>query len=349
MRIAFLRQFHTNRWFSGAQIQALQTAEALRQMGVTVDFVTDAECTSYDLLHVFGLYPEYSGICEAFRARGVPVVASPIFFKDISTLLRRAYSGTAPLWGQLSRAYRVIRQLVEGMTALLPNTHAEAQFVQRYFRVSRPTWVVPNGVDPRFAVGDPHLFRETFNIQDDFVLCVGRIERRKNQLRLVRALRGTGIPLIIVGECIARKYLACCQSAADANVRFLPPLPHDSPLLASAYAACRVFALPSLLETPGLAALEAGVAGARVVVTPYGGAPEYFGDYAHYPNPRSVSAIREAILQAWNMPHDPDAQRQFLLRRYCWVSVAQQTLQVYHRAKEQAHEDCHGKQCTFHS
>lgn len=329
MRIAFLRQFHANRWFSGAQVQAIRTAEALRRFGLTVDFIENAERSDYDLLHVFGLYPEYRAICEAFRARGIPVAASPIFFKDISTPFKRAYYAAAPVWGRFSRAYRDIRQLLASVNALLPNTQAEARFVQRYFRWSRLVQVVPNGVDPCFAEGDPRLFREEFGITGEFVLCVGRIERRKNQLRLVQALRGTGIPLVIMGDCIARKYLARCQRAADANVRFLPALPHDSPLLASAYAACRVFALPSLLETPGLAALEAGAAGARIVVTPYGGAPEYFQQFARYPNPRSVASIRTAILEAWESPHTPDAQRQFLLSRYNWEQVAQETLCAY--------------------
>ncbi|GIV09902.1 MAG: group 1 glycosyl transferase [Fimbriimonadales bacterium] len=329
MRIAFLRKFHANRWFSGAQIQAIQTAEALRRLGLTVDFIEDAERSDYDLLHVFGLYPEYRAICEAFHAHGIPIAASPIFFKDCSTLFKRAYCATAPVWGQFNRAYGAIKQLLAWVDALLPNTQAEAQFMRRYFRWSGLSVVVPNGVAPRFAEGDPHLFRERFGITDEFVLCVGRIERRKNQLRLVQALRGTGIPLVILGDSIAHKYLARCQRAADANVRFLPMLPHDSPLLVSAYAACRVFALPSLLETPGLAALEAGVSGARVVVTPYGGAPEYFQQFARYPNPRSAASIRAAILEAWESPHAPDAQRQFLLNRYSWEQVAQETLSAY--------------------
>lgn len=340
MRIAFLRQFNANRWFSGAQVQAIQTADALRQLGVTVDFLNRESKPCYDLLHVFGIYPEYSEVCYKFRQQGVPVVGSPIFFKDISTSLRRASVATAPIWGLLSRSYRRQQTLLNTMTALLPNTQAEAQFVRQYFHISLPTQVVPNGVDPRFAESDPRLFREQYGIRGDFVLCVGRIERRKNQLRLVQALRGTGLPLIIIGECIARKYLARCEQAADSNVRFLPALPHDSPLLASAYAACRVFALPSLLETPGLAALEAGVAGARVVVTPYGGAPEYFGNHALYPEPRSVRAIREAVLQAWDTPHDPDAQRQYLLSRYSWASVAQETLKAYRKIQK-----CHADSC----
>ena len=50
---------------------------------------------------------------------------------------------------------------------------------------------------------------------------------------------------------------------------WLGRLDHHDPLLASAYAAARVFALPSWFETPGLAALEAALAGCSVAITPY--------------------------------------------------------------------------------
>lgn len=341
MRIAFLRQFHPNRWFSGAQIQALQMAEALRGLGITVEFVeSDSRAESYDVLHVFGLYAEYLPVIHEYRRKGVSVVVSPIFFKDVSTLVKRVAAAVAPRWGSFSRVYRIQREILRNADALLPNTQAEVQFVERYFCVRRPTIVVPNGVDPRFGEGDPTLFRETFGITDDFVLNVGRIERRKNQLRLIQALRGTGLRLVVIGECIARKYWARCQRVSGAEVQFLPALPHDSPLLASAYAACRVFALPSLLETPGLAALEAGVAGARIVVTPYGGAPEYFQQFARYPNPRSVAAIHAAILEAWDAPHDAEAQSRFLLSRYTWNAVAQQACRAYHQVLGKLHADC---------
>lgn len=341
MRIAFLRRFHTNPWFSGAQIQALQMAESLRALGNTVEFVgSDSRAESYDVLHVFGLYAEYLPIVREYRHRGVPVIISPIFFKDISTLLKRALAATASGWGQFRQTYRIQRELLRHADALLPNTQAEAQFMRRYFHLRCPMTVVPNGVDPRFAAGEPRLFRETFGIEGDFVLNVGRIERRKNQWRLIQALRGTGLPLVVIGESIAQRYLARCQRVSGVQVRFLPALPHDSPLLASAYAACRVFALPSMLETPGLAALEAAVAGARVVVTPHGGAPEYFQGFALYPNPRSVRAIRAAILTAWNAPHDTETQRQFILNRYSWHAVAQQTVQAYRQVIGRHHANC---------
>lgn len=333
MRVAFLRQLHSNRWYSGAQIQALKTAEALQAYGIAVQFISQPDqLTAATLLHSFGLLPEYLPVIETARRRAVPLVVSPIFFKDVSSFWKRLRVATAPLWGRFTQRYRQQLRILRWACRLLPNTRAEAQQVARYFRTDTPMSIVPNGVDPRFAEGNPRLFREEFDLHEPFVLCVGRIERRKNQLRLVQALRGTGIPLVIIGECLSRRYMEACCRAADERVRFLPALPHDSPLLASAYAACRVFVLPSLLETPGLAALEAGVAGARVVVTPFGGAPEYFGGFARYPHPRSATAIRAAILEAWESPHDGDALRTHLLTRFSWDRVAECTVQAYREA-----------------
>lgn len=333
MQVAFLRQLNPNRWYSGAQIQALKTADALRAYGITVQFISQPDqLLATTLLHAFGLIPEYLPVIQTARQRAVPLVASPIFFKDVSSLWKRLRVATAPLWARLTQQYRQQSRMLRWACRLLPNTHAEAQQVARYFRTDTPVSIVPNGVDPHFAEGDPRLFREEFGIQEPFVLCVGRIERRKNQLRLVQALHGTRIPLVLIGECISQRYMEACRRAADTQVRFLPALPHDSPLLASAYAACRVFALPSLLETPGLAALEAGVAGARVVVTPFGGAPEYFGKFARYPHPRSTTAIRDAILEAWESPHDGAALRTHLLTHFSWERVAERTAQAYREA-----------------
>ena len=76
-------------------------------------------------------------------------------------------------------------------------------------------------------------------------------------------------------------------------------LTHDDPLLASAYAAARVFALPCWFETPGLAALEAALAGCAVVITPYGSTREYFGDLVEYARPDRPGEIERALATCW--------------------------------------------------
>src|SRR6185437_7691066 len=87
---------------------------------------------------------------------------------------------------------------------------------------------------------------------------------------------------------------------------WIPAVDHDDPLLASAYAAARVFALPSWFETPGLAALEAALAGCAVVVTPNGCTREYFGPRVEYARPDRPAAIRAALARAWEHGPDPD-------------------------------------------
>jgi len=105
-------------------------------------------------------------------------------------------------------------------------------------------------------------------------------------------------------------------------------LKNDDELLASAYAAADVFVLPSLFETPGIAALEAGLAGAKIVITPYGGTKEYFGTMAEYVEPRSVASIRNGILRALAKKNDSRLQ-EHIRREFLWQRIAAKTAAVY--------------------
>ncbi|MFQ3611730.1 MAG: glycosyltransferase family 4 protein [Fimbriimonadales bacterium] len=331
MKVTFLTRWNGGLYFGGAEVQALQTASALQELGVPVEILHPFTREVGDIVHAFSSYREYYSIQHYCKQRGKKFILSTIFYRDISSVAKRVryYLDTKLT---TSRKVRRTRSLFRNSDLLLPNSRTEAEQVHRLFRVPHSKIsVVPNGVEARFAQADPSLFRKETGIKEPFVLNVGRIEQRKNQLRLIQALRGTKIPLVHIGHAVDSDYQALCKEIAGDEVYFLPPIPHESPLLASAYSACRVFALPSILETPGLSALEAGVAGARIVVTPYGGAREYFGDFAFYPNPTSVKDIREAILQAWEATIDTHAQSQYLLQNFEWKVVAQRTLECYHR------------------
>jgi len=91
-----------------------------------------------------------------------------------------------------------------------------------------------------------------------------------------------------------------------------------------------VFALPSLFETPGIAALEAGLAGARIVITPHGGTREYFGDKAIYVDPYSVHAIRRGLQDAFAHAPSEDLSHH-IAARYLWKHVASRTRDIYNR------------------
>jgi glycosyltransferase involved in cell wall biosynthesis len=101
-------------------------------------------------------------------------------------------------------------------------------------------------------------------------------------------------------------------------------------MLASAYAACEVFVLPSLFETPGIAALEAGLAGAKIVITPHGGTRDYFGLLAQYVDPFSVESIRIGILSALSA-NRTDTLQHHIKKEFLWSTTAEKTLAVYQR------------------
>ena len=171
---------------------------------------------------------------------------------------------------------------------MLPNSQAEASQLSRLFGVRADRLhVIPNGVELRFAQADASIFRSRTGIFEPFVLYVGRVEPRKNVLGLTRAARALGLPLVVIGDTVPghSRYGDQCRSEGGDLLRWLPRLEHADPLLASAYAAARVFALPSYFETPGLAALEAALTGCPLVITPHGCTREYFGELPHYARP----------------------------------------------------------------
>ena len=103
--------------------------------------------------------------------------------------------------------------------------------------------------------------------------------------------------------------------------------------MANAYAAARTHALVSFYETPGLASLEAVLAGATIVATDRGSPREYFGDSAFYCQPTDLGSIKAALSAAYAAKPDP-ALKQRVLSEYSWARTAAATIEGYRRAIE---------------
>ena len=294
--------------------------------------------TEASVLHLFGMSREGLELARRARAMGTPVVLSPICWFEPAALWKLERSLSRKLLAVASWASRRIipglpgwrRELLGLCDRILPNSRAEARQLTTLFGVDpRRITVVPNGVQGGFRSASPGPFRERYG-DEDFVLFVGRVEPRKNTLGLIRAVRSLGLPLVIVGEARpeSASYLWQCRKEGGDQVRWLGHLSHDDPLLASAYAAARVFALPSWFETPGLAALEAALAGAPVVITPFGSTREYFGNRVVYARPDRVAEIAGAVARCWSRGPDPGLAG-FVASNYLWPDVAKRTAEVY--------------------
>lgn len=291
-----------------------------------------ADC---DLFHLFAANIGTYHLAREIHALGIPLVVSPITYSLHShAFLRTALAATRMLQklGQgIWSDYAFTADICRWAAKVLPNSRAEGEVVERGLGIpASKIAVIPNGVDERFAHGDPSLFTQRYGV-DRFILNVGHIgHRRKNVLALIKALGQIQHPSVIIGRVIAGAYGdACVQEARKhKHILLIDGLKNDDELLASAYAAADVFVLPSLFETPGIAALEAGLAGAKIVITPYGGTKEYFGTMAEYVEPRSVASIRDGILRALAKKNDSRLQ-EHIRREFLWQRIAAKTAAVY--------------------
>lgn len=226
--------------------------------------------------------------------------------------------------GEASKYVR--RTLISSVDVILPNGDSEGEMVQADFGKVRRCMMIPNGVDDAFGNAKPDEFVRQYKLRD-FVLHVGRIESRKNLIPLVAAVRKLGLSLVLIGNDTAEPaYTEAVRKAAPDNTLYIADMPHEQ--LGSAYAAAKVHALASWFETPGLASLEAGLAGTNVVTTDRGTTKEYFSDLAWYCDPTKPESIERAVKAAFAAPHGGKL-REHLLKNFTWDKVAEKTEHAY--------------------
>lgn len=352
----------------GDTVQLTRTKEKLEELGVEVDISLDFEpdLEEYDIVHLSNL----TRIQETFlqmnnaKKQGKPIVLSTIFWpmdefekkgqKGIRKIIGTLFSiddeeklkaaarylidptsrneATKSLWRVGYKEMQ--KQVVDSVDCFLPNSEMEMDELVKYFGIPKKNYmVVPNAIDK--AIVESSLKSKESNRFEqyrDAVVCVGRIETRKNQLSLLQALDGTGYTVVIVGKPSQNqpKYFSEIKRLIDRNPSFcfIEHIEHEE--LYELFKVCKVSVLPSWLDTPGLVSLEAGAMGCNLVVSPIGSTKEYFGDYAEYCYPSDLQSIRNAVDRAFHKPRTSDLS-QMILNNYTWEKAAQITLEAYER------------------
>lgn len=334
----------------GAEVQLLKTREyILARGGIAVSLYDKwrERITDFDALHIFGLDVSNYPLVRVAKRNGVPIIISPIYWPATYFLWKNrqitklGYVGIVRLLRWVyPLPFDYAKRMLDAADLVLPNSEIEKTLVARHFAVPKEKIaVVPNAADPRFFHATPDLFTKTFKLRD-FVLFVGRIEPRKNVLKLIKAMQYVDADLVIIGEA-SDAYGAKCIAASTDRVHYIGRLEPDSPMLASAYAAARCFVLPSWFETPGLAALEAGLAGANVVVTSRGSTKEYFKSFVEYVDPGwPPKRMAQAIIRSLTRPKNEEL-RLHILTNYTWEIVAGRLTTLYKNLLK-------GRRCGHH-
>jgi len=306
--------FHTP---GGGEVQLKAYLRSLAELGIEVSLFDpwNPRLMDFDLVHFFSCVGGSFHFCNFVKNLGIPLVTSSSLW--ITEETKHLYP------------YEEIRMQLNIADRVIANSNIECDTLSEVFDMPRDKFsAVYNGVDSVFFDPiDPNLFRNAFKVAGKFVLNVGNIEPRKNQLSLVKAMKMfPNETLVFIGHIRDEDYASEVFRLGGGQVKYITPIDHLDPLLRSAYAACELFCLPSTLETPGLAALEASCVTNKIAITQVGSTKEYFGSDVAYLDPYSVDSICLAIDQAKrkDLQFSADA-----VRALPWQSATKDLVNVY--------------------
>jgi|GEM_PF-2329754 len=172
---------------------------------------------------------------------------------------------------------------------------------------------------------------------DRFILCCGRLETRKNQLMLLKALEDSDLPIILLsgGFSYQPQYVdLVSRYPRKAPVKILPR--QGTPFLVNLMAAAAAHVLPSWYELPGLVTLEAASAGTAVVASDWGSVLDYLPEpLIHRCRPDDPESIRLAVENALRVGPNPDAKK--AADKFTWDAFGEKTLTVYEEILSRKH------------
>jgi glycosyltransferase involved in cell wall biosynthesis len=340
MRVAVLSYPMLFQTSGGLKMKVGRTVDALVRRGVEARLIDPVRerLRDFDVVHVFAPYNGNHRLVEQARDDGLPVVLSTILnppfsrWEGIRARFLSRVVGRLTEWHvttsfqQMSNAMQLANHLV------VLGSIERRMLTDGYLVPSDKISIVQNGIGEEFFRATPDAFLARWPMRRPFVLHTGLIGDVKNQLGLVRALKGVDVDIVLVGQAAAstRDYLAACLAEGGDRVHYLGELPHGE-LIASACAASAVVAIPSRHEGMPNSILEALASDRPAVLTdnhtmdfalPQGVAAQVAPD--------DHAAIRRAVTGFLANPPAPGLARAVVADK-SWDTVAQQLEEIYRR------------------
>ncbi len=369
MKVAFCGRVDLFKYKGGDAVQMEQTAQELNKLGVHVDIKTnwDFDYTNYDLIHIFQLDWVSENYLYAYNAQkaGKKIVLSPIhhniqevkayddtftfgyrrlsalvlgnqFHRDTLKIFYRALSNPEKripaMYAITYGLKRLHQKVIKASNKVLVQTQLEAEDLIKAYNTPFEWVLVPNGVGHAFLTD---LTQKTNLLPfADYILCVGRIEARKNQLSIIEAVKNLrsqtkqDLKLVFLGQ-LSLSHKEYTQQFKDQLTKN-PWITHVETLayekMPCLYKFAKVAVSASWFETTGLTSLEALYCGTNAVASG-NRTKELLGNQVSYCNPSSVESISSAI---WTQLQNPrPAISDDFKTQYTWKNVAEKTLKAY--------------------
>jgi glycosyltransferase involved in cell wall biosynthesis len=334
MRVCIVPEYPMSLMTGGLQVQAVEMCKALSLLdpGMTAELLewsnAGAPC---DLYHFIGFPNHMHRIIELVRQAGRPDVITMLFGSPQSSnrvrimAVRRLISSR--LLGKKGRD-----EAIRHAAAIVTITESDATAAHTIFGIEKTRIeVVPHGVAEDFFKCTPTVWRNAHG-NSEFVLCVGAVQARKNQLLLAQVCNHLKLPLVLVGPVLPgqTEYARLVREAMRENEsfggRWCQELQNEDALMHSAYGACRVFALLSTEETQPISVLQAMAARKPVLLLE----ADYARDELFRQLPRVQTGEFSAAVDALKMVWENGKPTELSLD-HSWRSIARRLQTIYDR------------------
>ncbi len=239
-------------------------------------------------------------------------------------------------------------EVLKNARICIANSKIEAKTIQRNCKtaVTETVYWTPGFLFEKHYDYDRSFLNLVGLNKKDYILQIGRLEPRKNQLASILATRHLDIPLVFIatsGFDGYQEYAMTCLKAIEkwrkaptiilsgtlpkeekGNLRVIPIDPQvgiSQELLVSAYQNAGLYLHPAFYELPGYVYLEAAKLGTPTIATEWSTLSDYFtneeGDYELddrilYALPYDINALEKKILLQFGKDFRPGTHRALL-------------------------------------
>jgi glycosyltransferase involved in cell wall biosynthesis len=299
-----------------------------RSKGVIKDLVADQVELYHGLSHEIPAGLQQKGIKSVVTIHDLIYLRYPKFFKYID---RKIYD----------YKFRAACKNADQIIAISEQTKRD---IIKYFSTNaNKITVVYQSCDEVFYQSASADFKkdiiEKYHLPKQYLLCVGTVEERKNQLLILKALKllPENISLVLVGkktDYVKQLGLFIADNKLENRVQFLTDVPFSD--LPAIYQLAKIFVYPSRFEGFGIPILEALNSEIPVVAAKGSCLEEAGGPYSIYISPNDEQELATAILKVWN---DENLAQQMVMKgkeyalNFKAEKIANDLMEVYQKTK----------------
>lgn len=300
--------------------------KGLKGLNIDVNICNERniDVKKYDIVHIFNtirVFESYK-FYENAKDKGIPIVLTPIYWNLRDFYFQNNDIESLRIWDKNEKKRL---EILKGVDVILVHAKGEIESLEKNYGLLKNYEILPYGVDDKFYLGNMKYLKKKYGI-DEYILCVGRIHKQKNQISLFEALKDEEIPIVLAGNINDTEYLKSCLKVRNKNVLVFGNSNNYD--LVSLYKSAKVHILPSLFEYPGLASLEAAASGCNVITTNVGTTKEVFGNRVSYCNPYDITDIKNKVMRSFATNKNPDLASYIKVNNN-WNNICKKLLNIY--------------------